>query len=138
MKQKSTQDTIPKIGKSQLDAVLKFLPVLDAPGYRFGEWIREEGHFPWFLYTADVIAFIGALSENDIIIQFSWMQWEEGRRYLEEPESIQEANLLTLRKLLTANVRRERFCDGHLAGVLENGHIVAILPRLKEIRDDMC
>ena len=137
MKQTPTQDTIPEIGKSQLDAVLKSLPVLAAPGYKFGKWIKEEGHFPWFLYSADVIAFIHALYENDIIIQFSWMQWEEGRRYLVEPASIQEADLLTLRKLLTANVRRDRFCEGHLAGVLENGHIVAILRRLKEIRDEM-
>jgi hypothetical protein len=41
---------------------------------------------------------------------------------------------MTLRKLLTTHVRADRFVEGHLAGVLESGHMLAILRRLKDIR----
>jgi hypothetical protein len=42
-----------------------------------------------------------------------------------------------VRKLLTTHIRADRFIEGHLAGVLENGHIVAVLRRLRTIRDQM-
>ena len=40
-------------------------------------------------------------------------------------------------KLLTTHVRKERFCEGHLAAMFEDGHIVALLRRLKVIREGM-
>jgi hypothetical protein len=30
-------------------------------------------------------------------------------------------------------VRKERFCEGHLAGFCESGHIVSVLKRLKQL-----
>lgn len=42
-----------------------------------------------------------------------------------------------MQKLLTTHVRKERFCSGHLAGMIENGHILALLKRLAAIRADM-
>ena len=73
-----------------------------------------------------------------MIIPFDWRSWsEEAERYQMDPEALQAADLLTLRKLLTAHVRAERFAEGHLASVFESGHIAAILRRLKQIRAEM-
>jgi hypothetical protein len=47
------------------------------------------------------------------------------------------ADLLTLRKLLTLHVRGDRFVEGHLASVLESGHVTDILERMQQIRDAM-
>jgi len=44
-----------------------------------------------------------------------------------------EADLQTVRRLLTTRVRKERFCEGHLAGLCESGHIVSVLKRLKQL-----
>jgi hypothetical protein len=35
--------------------------------------------------------------------------------------------------MLTYCVRGERFCDGHLGGMIEKGHVQRILQRLREI-----
>jgi hypothetical protein len=54
-----------------------------------------------------------------------------------KPGALETANLLTLRKLLTVHVRKDRFVEGHLARMLECGHITAILRRLREVRAGM-
>ena len=61
------------------------------------------------------------------------MSWHYGKKLTRDPDLIKKANLLTLRKLITAHVRQDRFCEGHLAGVLKSGLMVKILERLKEI-----
>ena len=48
---------------------------------------------------------------------------------------LSKANLQTLRKLLTAHVRADRFTEGHLAAMFESGHMTMILKRIAEIHD---
>ena len=55
--------------------------------------------------------------------------------YVDLQEKIDSADVVTLKKLFTTHVRKDRFCEGHLATMFENGHIVALLRRLKEIRE---
>jgi hypothetical protein len=82
--------------------------------------------------------FIKMLHRQNIIIPFDWRSWrEEAERYQKDPKAPETADLLTLRKLLTVHVRAERFTEGHLASVFESGHIIAILCRLKQIREKM-
>ena len=54
-----------------------------------------------------------------------------------DADALDGADLLTCRKLLTTDVRLDRFVDGHLAHNLETGQITAILRRLQQIRDKM-
>ncbi len=46
---------------------------------------------------------------------------------------IEEADLLTIVKLLTSLIRGDRFCEGHLLSVMGDGTILRILNRLKQI-----
>ena len=55
-------------------------------------------------------------------------------RYLKNPTLLRDVGLGTLRKLFTTHVRKERFCDGHLAEILRSGHLAQLLRRLQEIR----
>ncbi|MBN1128044.1 MAG: hypothetical protein JXA71_03610 [Chitinispirillaceae bacterium] len=43
---------------------------------------------------------------------------------------------ILVRKLCTLHVRKDRFCEGHLAGIVEAGHMTEILKRLKELRGE--
>jgi hypothetical protein len=61
------------------------------------------------------------------------MNWREGEQLVDHPALLSKANLQTLRKLLTAHVRADRFTEGHLAGMIESGHIAMILKRMAEI-----
>jgi len=132
------KDSVPEIGLQQIDAILKYLPVFEKPDYQFGRWVEPEGQFPYFSFSPEVDEFIGTLHEQNMIIPFDWRRWSaEVKRYQSDPAALETADLLTLRKLLTAHVRADRFTEGHLANVFESGHITAILRRLKQIRDEM-
>jgi hypothetical protein len=125
----------PEIGLGQLDAVLKFLPLLQGG---CGEWAGRPGQVPVFLYSSWVNDFVLTLYQQGIIIAFDWTGWrEQAKRYQADPGSLAQADLLTLLKLLTLHVRGDRFVEGHLASVLESGHVTAILERMQQIRDAM-
>tara|TARA_B100000949_G_scaffold115339_1_gene101918 strand:+ start:445 stop:720 length:276 start_codon:yes stop_codon:yes gene_type:complete len=77
------------------------------------------------------------LYANDWVTpEVDWVQWQDvAVEYVDLQEKIDSADVLTLKKLFTTHVRKDRFCEGHLATMFENGHIVALLRRLKEIRE---
>jgi hypothetical protein len=133
-----SEDSVPEIGLQQMDAILKYLPIFEKPDFRSGQWIEPEGQFLYFSFSPEVDEFIKMLYRQNIIVPFDWTSWrEEAERYQTNPQALETADLLTLRKLLTVHVRAERFAEGHLASVFESGHIAAVLHRLKQIRGEM-
>jgi ADP-ribosylglycohydrolase len=123
----------PPFTSDNVQAVLKFLPIFERPEYSPGKWIIREGEFPYFDYTSEVLDFIEALYSISLIKPFDWMNWEEGKQLVDNPMLVGKANLQTLRKLLTAHVRADRFAEGHLAAMFESGHIAMILKRMAEL-----
>jgi ADP-ribosyl-[dinitrogen reductase] hydrolase len=123
----------PPLTSDNLQAVLKFLPVLQRPDFSPGEWITQQESLPYFNYTPEVLDFIRTLSSNGSIQPYDWMNWHEGEQLVGTPELLGKANLQTLRKLLTAHVRADRFIEGYLAGTFESGHMTLILKRMVEI-----
>ncbi len=131
-------DSIPEIGLQQIDAILAYLPVFEKQDYQPGHWVEREGQFPYFAFSPEVDRFIAALYRQSIIIPFDWRSWsDEAKRYESDPDALEASDLLTLRRLLTAHVRADRFVEGHLAGLFQSGHVTAILRRLKDIHDSM-
>jgi hypothetical protein len=53
-------------------------------------------------------------------------------RMLEDEDLIKTADLTQITTMLTFCVRGERFCDGHLGAMIEEGHIRRLLQRLAE------
>jgi hypothetical protein len=126
------------LGLHQIDAVLKYLPLFEREGFSPGTWHTRPGEVPFFLLRPEVDAFVRTLYKQKVFLAFDWTQWKgEVERYQTNPKLLQQADLLTIRKLLTAHVRADRFTEAHLGTVFERGHIVAILRRLKRIRQDM-
>jgi hypothetical protein len=133
-----TEPDVPEIGRQNLDAILCFLPVFEEPGYAFGAWHSAEGQIPYYSMSRETTDFVQTLHEQQIVFSFDWTSWQdEAKKLVSDPELLQEADLLALRKLLTSHLRKDRFVEGHLANMLERGHITAILRRLKEIREEM-
>ena len=100
-----------------------------------GEWIIEPGVFPAFVFSDELMRFRSALSEAGVMVPFDWTGWldEEGRAIHETPGGVESADLETLRKLLVAHVRNDRFTEGHLAGAVQDGHIGRIVSRVREL-----
>lgn len=123
----------PSLSPDNIQAVLKFLPIFEQEGFSHGEWITQEGRLPYFNYAGEVLDFTKALSGNGFIQPFDWMRWWEGEQLVDNPVLLQKASLQTLRKLLTAHVRADRFSEGHLAAMFESGHMVRILKRMADL-----
>ncbi|OGG05272.1 MAG: hypothetical protein A3F83_12925 [Candidatus Glassbacteria bacterium RIFCSPLOWO2_12_FULL_58_11] len=117
-------------------AVLDFLPVFENPDFVSGRLALKPGELPLWNYNDKLLAFIKVLYDNRWITDFDWTEWQaEARKYWEEPGLIAEADVTSLRRLLTLHVRKDRFCDGHLAAAVEQGQIAAILKRIAELKE---
>ena len=116
----------------ELDAVLAFLRIFEQEGYQA---TRSTGS-GWPVLTQEVRQFIQTLSHTRMVFPFDWPAWKEAKHLYDNPTLLAKADLLTLRKLFTTHVRTNRFSEGHLAHVIENGHIAAMLRRLQTLRDE--
>ena len=121
----------------QIDVMLPFLDRFTVEGFSPGAWRSPPGQLPWFDYNEAVLEFRQALYDNGWIVRsLNWGDWQDTAcEYLEKPEKIESADAQVIQKLLTTHVRKDRFCEGHLVAVFENGHVVALLRRLKTIRN---
>ncbi len=62
----------------------------------------------------------------------------EARELLDDKDAdFSELNLITLCKLITVIVRNDRFSTGYLGGSFEDGIILKILYRIKQIMYEM-
>ena len=94
----------------------------------------DRSFFDPFVYSPRVEEFVHLLYEFDVIPVGDWTAWQtQAVRYVADPGMVAKARLTTLRKLLTLHVRKERFCSGHLAAMIDAGHIRAILERLETL-----
>lgn len=75
--------------------------------------------------------FISTIIDTKFCVTFNWFDWQAGKEIFMKKERIDNADLLTLRMLLTAIWRNDRFCEGAFAICAENGDILRILKRLK-------
>jgi O-acetyl-ADP-ribose deacetylase len=119
-----------------IQALLEFLPIFETPGFEYGKDVgiqkREDGSFslPYYTTSEDTSRFQSTLYRRGFIRPFDWGSWKhEAERYVDDPAMLEAANLDTLCKLLTLHARKERFCEGHLAGMYECGHLTAVLRR---------
>ncbi len=127
----------PEISKANINAILKYISIFEAEGFELGEMIADRG-FPHYYYNDEVLNFVQDLYDNNIIYSFDWPAWqEEAERLHNDPEALASADLETLRKLLTVHVRKDRFSEGHLAAVIRDGHVLAILKTLEELGGDV-
>jgi len=77
------------------------------------------------------------INSSGLIYPFDWKDWqEEAARICNDPELMEKADLITLRKLLSLHVRMDRFCEGHFAAMCEAGVILLIMKRLKSLYED--
>lgn len=129
---------------ADIDALLAFLPALDRAAFEPGRWHEpqevERGVFtlPAYSFDEGVIRFVDACYAHDWVTPFDWPAWQdEAERLTDDPEAIARADAATIRKLITVHVRKDRFCEGHLAAMFQAGHITRLLRRLAEIRERM-
>jgi hypothetical protein len=131
-----------EITRERIEALLRFLPRFEVPGRAWIEGVaggEETGdgavtmRYP--VYCEDVLAFC-QLAGQPWWSDYAYEPREAGSMLADEAR-IARATVDELKTMLTYCVRGERFADGHWAAMLETGKIVAILRRLKVLREEM-
>jgi O-acetyl-ADP-ribose deacetylase len=121
-----------------LDRILAFMPIFERTPSSLYEVRPDLSMMDPYIYAPEFNQFIKGLYRENLVIDFDWVAWkDEAAKYLENPSQIESADLETLQKLITTHVRADRFNSGHLAQMVENGQILAILKRLAAIRGQM-
>jgi ribA/ribD-fused uncharacterized protein len=123
----------------EIDTLVAFLPQLYAEGFtlidRWGGGTKQPDGaitMPWPEYAPVVTQFFAAASQP------CWCDYDyrpdEAARMLQDANGIANASLAQIKTLLTYCVRGERFCDGHWAAMIEQGHIRRLLQRLMDFK----
>lgn len=71
-----------------------------------------------------------------VLTDFDWSEWAHGpecQMLVKDSANVASADTLTLARLLTAHLRQDRFCEGHLLGAFEGGHLTAIVRRAADL-----
>ncbi len=89
-------------------------------------------------YPEIVSRFHDIVYDKKMILLFDWPKWMEARELLDDKEAdFSELDLIKLCKLITVIVRNDRFSTGYLGGRFEDGIILKILYRIKQIIYEM-
>jgi hypothetical protein len=132
-----------KVTSQDIDAVLQYLPYFADPSKKFYETDKDSLSEPTeiniepFIFSPIPSEFLTTLYRCNFIQEFDWTSWhDEAEKYQKYPDMLGGAELEIIIKLLTTHVRADKFCTGHLAQMLDNGHLLQILHRLAEIRKE--
>lgn len=109
---------------------LEFKPFDGWEGRETGS--QEICTLPYPIYNATVEAFFNAASK-ECWADFGYSP-DAAEKMLQDASSISSASFPQLKSMLTFCVRGERFCDGHWAAMIEEGHIGRLLDRLQVLR----
>lgn len=127
---------------ADLLAVCTFARRFEEPDFVAGTWTPpskgDDGviQVGYWVASEDVAAWEQALYEHHVVIPFDWSEpaWaRQMRRYYEDPDLLESADLATVRQVLTALVRAERFSEGTLAEAFEAGVPQAAMRRLQDL-----
>ncbi len=110
-----------------------------------GKWsedrsTKNENIIDYYLWSApitfDAMKF---LYDNNLIIDFDWSHWDEGREFYknDDPNKYNSLDRELVLKLLTAVARNDRFNDGAWAALFESGSAQKLFTRLLEIEESI-
>ena len=122
-----------KLTKENINKIIEYIPYFEDKDNKFYSISKTDIIYP-YNYSKEIHDFERLLYDEKIILVFDWGEWQpEAEKIYNNPDLLENADLETLRKLLTLHIRKERFYSGHLANMIKSGHILNILRRLKEI-----
>jgi hypothetical protein len=124
-----------EITRDNINALLECLPLFEKPGRGLERNADGSLSMPFPVHDEDVEEFFRRVAQH------GWLDYgyepEKAARMLEDAEFIERTSLGQVKTILTYCSRIERFCDGHQESLLKGGQIVALLKRLKAIRERM-
>ncbi len=79
-----------------------------------------------------LIDFTAAVEEHGFTEVFDWNAWLASLNGdIDDPALLAAADIETLKKIITAHLRTNRFVRGHLESLVQSGYFLAFLDRLQ-------
>jgi hypothetical protein len=126
-----------------LRELVEFLPALENPKFKAGEWAGgkevEPGvmSMPYVDYGETATAFIKASYDHGWVLEgFDWPKWarsKEAKRLWKDETTLTKASSAQLAQMLTVLIRNDRFVDGYLLEAFQSGLILRIARRAAAI-----
>lgn len=125
------------LASADVDRLLQYLEYFEDSGSVFYEEING-----YMRESQEIGSFRKALDDIGFLMVFNWSDWlmeNEIYRNLDHEldSSIMNADLETLRKLMTSYIRGDRFNEGLFISVCMKGHAAQILLRLRELKSTL-
>ncbi|WP_410769468.1 DUF6508 domain-containing protein [Fontibacillus sp. BL9] len=91
--------------------------------------------------SPEVSKFRKELNDTQFLLVFDWVQWINDHSEFKDinnhiKDIIMNADLETLRKLMTSYIRGDRFNEGLFIAAILKGHVTNIILRLQELEDE--
>ena len=127
-----------EFSRAQIQALADFWPVFANPKFIYetqAEVKEKKGvvTMPSSSLSSEAIAFNKMIYQEGWILDgFEWPEWaqtDEFKDLFSNPEALAKASADQLAKLLTALVRKERFCEGTMASACSDGLLAGITQR---------
>ena len=133
-----------QITKENIDKVLEFIPYFEDKANVFYILVppREikQGiyHVPYYDYSEKVSDFLYVLYKENFTTHYGKTK-DRGDifRLINRVIPLSEASIQDIRVIFKTILAGDRICEGYLARSIENGLVLDILKRLKEIRSEM-
>lgn len=132
--------------KENLRSMTEFADAFDSPDFVAGEWtspvVRPDGVIEVGYWMAGdcVMRWEQAVYDRQVVDPDSAYLSERFSRqmdsYIHDPSRLREADLATVRTVITNVVRGERFCEGYMAEMFECGVAQAATRRLVELAEE--
>jgi hypothetical protein len=126
-----------------LAAFTPFAAVFESADFVAGSWHPSQELEPrvlaagWWKRSAEVARWAQALYDRNIIDPQSDYLTEEWsvrmRAFAADPSALADADLQTVRTVLTNVARGDRFCEGYMASMFTNGVCQAATRRLVDL-----
>ncbi|MWV43333.1 hypothetical protein GRF59_06775 [Paenibacillus sp. HJL G12] len=121
---------------TEIKRLLQYLEFFEGPADTFYQEVNG-----WRCETDQVLAFRKALGDTGFLMVFDWGAWIREHEVFREldrdiGEYIKNADLETLRKLVTSYLRGDRFNEGLFLTIVINGNMKQILWRLRQLMEE--
>ena len=116
---------LPEISHDAIDEVLR-----QAPGVIALAQSSEpaDGH-------SNLLNLLAAMELTDFTAPFDWQsEFSKRPEFLQSVEVVDHADLETLRKIMTAHIRIDRFDPWHLDALIKSGYWTHCIERLHQLR----
>jgi ADP-ribosyl-[dinitrogen reductase] hydrolase len=121
-----------------INNLIEYLPYFKDNKSNFFELVNKPPQLPFYSYSEMVMAFYKSLYDENMIKMFNWSDWSaEAKKYINDPSILEKADLPTIQKLFTTIIRADRFSEGLLGDMIDDGVILNLLVRLEQIREEI-